>query len=206
MDHDAWCCRAKFIDKSTTVRDKFSFARPAEILTATCIYCCDFNGSNLWDLYGDRAQQCYRAWNTSVKLAWEVPRSTHTWVVENILSCDLPSARERIMAGYVGFLNRMRKSASWEVQILSEVAGRDASSVTGRNIINIKEEFNVDPRGMTAKEMRKLFKPADVPAGEGWVLEHLRDMLIERQEMLEEGDDSEEFKLLESYIEILATI
>ena len=110
------------------------------------------------------------------------------------------------MAGYVGFLNRMRKSASWEVQILSEVAGRDASSVTGRNIINIKEEFNVDPRGMTTKEMRKLFKPADVPAGEGWVLEHLRDMLIERQEMLEEGDDSEEFKLLESYIEILATI
>ena len=33
MEHDAWCCRAKFIDKSTSIRDMFSFARPAEILT-----------------------------------------------------------------------------------------------------------------------------------------------------------------------------
>ena len=110
------------------------------------------------------------------------------------------------MAGFVGFLNRMSNSASWEVQILSEVAGRDASSVTGRNIINIKEEFNMDPRGMTAKEMRKLIKPIDVPAGEGWRLEHLRDMLMERQEMLEDGDDGEEFKLLQFYIETLAEL
>ena len=46
---------------------------------------------------------------------------------------------------------------------------------------------------MTAKEMMKLSKPIDLPAGEGWRLEHLRDMLMERQEILEDGDD--EFKL-----------
>ena len=108
------------------------------------------------------------------------------------------------MAGFVGFLSRMSKSASWEVQILSEVAGRDASSVLGRNIINIKEEFHRDPRGMTVKEMRNLIKPTDVPAGELWRLEHLGDMLVERQEMIEDGDDGEDFKLLHSYIEILA--
>ena len=89
---------------------------------------------------------------------------------------------------------------------MSEVAGRDASSVLGRNIINIREEFHRDPRGMTVKEMRNLIKPTDVPAGEWWRLEHLRDMLTERQEMLEDGNDGEEFKLLQSYIEILAEI
>lgn len=56
------------------------------------------------------------------------------------------------MAGYVGFLNRMRKSASWEVQIMCEVMSRDASSVTGRNILNMREEFNRDPREVTSRE------------------------------------------------------
>ena len=110
------------------------------------------------------------------------------------------------MAGVVGFLNRMSKSASWEVQILSEVAGRDASSVTGRNIMNIKEEFNMDPRGMAAKQMKTLFKHTDIPAEDGWKLEHLSDMLRERQEMLDEGVDGDEFKLLQSYLEILAEL
>ena len=85
----------------------------------------------------------------------DLPRSTHTWMVENLLSCKLPSAREQILAGFVGFCTRMSNSASWEVQILSEVVGRDASSVTGRNIINIREEFDIDPRGMAGKQMRK---------------------------------------------------
>jgi len=55
----------------------------------------------LWDLYGDRAQQCYKAWTTEVRLAWNLPRATHTWVVDNLLSCGLSSAREKIMEGYV---------------------------------------------------------------------------------------------------------
>ena len=206
MEHDAWCCRAKFIDKSTTVREQFSFARPAEILAATSIYCCDFYGSNLWDLYGVRAVQCYKAWNTCVKLAWSLPRTTHTWIVDNLLSCNLPSARERILAGFVGFLQRMRASASWEIRVLSEVAGRDAGSVTGKNIINMQLEFNKDPREMTFSSMKSALKLREVPVGEGWVLDHLKDMLIERQEMVEEGEVGEEFDLLQSYVEILAEV
>ena len=39
----------------------------------------------------------------------QMPRTTHTWVVVNLLPCKL--ARERILANYVGFLNRLRSSA-----------------------------------------------------------------------------------------------
>ena len=59
MEHDAWSTRAKFIDKSVSVRDMFSFARPSEMLTAISTYCCDFYGSNLWDLYGERAEHIW---------------------------------------------------------------------------------------------------------------------------------------------------
>ena len=88
---------------------------------------------------------------------------------------------------------------------MSEVAGRDASSVTGRNIINITEEFNVDPRGITAREMRRMIKGLEVPAGEEWVLDQIGDMLKERQDMLEEGSD-EEVELLQSFLDILAEV
>ena len=206
MDHDAWCARAKFIDKAVTTREMFSFARPAEIFTATATYCSDFYGSNLWDLYGDRAQQCYRAWNTNVKLAWDMPRSTHTWVVDNLLSCNLPSAREKILAGYVGFLNRMRSSASWEVQIMVEVMSRDAGSVTGRNVLNMREEFSKDPREITPRQLREVYQGAEVPPGEEWRLIQLREMLEERQERLEAGEEGEDIKLLQSFIDIHAEV
>ena len=184
MEHDAWCTRAKYIDKSVTIRETFSFARPAEVLSANATYCCDFYGSNLWDLYGDRAQQCYMAWSTEARLAWDLPRTTHTWVVDNLLSCNLSSAREKIMAGYVWFLKRMSSSASWEVRIMSEVEARDAGSVTGRNIINIRQEFGKDPRLMTSKELRSRYSGTDVPEGEGWKLDFFSEMLQERQERL----------------------
>ena len=85
-----------------------------------------------------------------------MPRTTHTWVVDNLLSCKLASARERILANYVSFLNRLRSSASWEVHFLSETQTRDAGSVKGRNTINIRQEFGRDPRGMTLGELKDL--------------------------------------------------
>ena len=127
-------------------------------------------------------------------------------MVDNLLSCKLASARERILANYVGFLNRLSSSASWEVRILSEVQSRDAGSVTGRNTINLKEEFVRDPRGMTSRELKGLYKGAKIPDGEGWKLELLNDMLYDRQEMLDRGEEGAELDLLQSYIEILAEV
>ena len=70
-----------------------------------------------------------------------MPRKTQGWAVTNLLSCGQPSAREKILSGYVGFLARLRQSASWEVRILAEIECHDASSVTGTNIAEIKKEF-----------------------------------------------------------------
>ena len=77
MDYDAVVKRATFIKQSVEIRETFGFASPVEILTALKVYCSSFYGSMLWDLGGDLAQQYYNAWNTCVKLAWQVPRATH---------------------------------------------------------------------------------------------------------------------------------
>ena len=74
-EHDANLKRISFIDKSTNIRDMFSFADPTNVLQAIQVYAGDAYGSNLWDLYGEKAGQFYRMWTTSVKLCWQVPRA-----------------------------------------------------------------------------------------------------------------------------------
>ena len=113
---------------------------------AVQLNCCNFYGSNLWNLFGTRAGQVYRSYNTTVKLTWDLPRSTHTWLVTHVLGSELSSARETILAGFTGFLARLRRSASWDVRVLVEIDIRDATSVTGRNITLFKRELGSDPR------------------------------------------------------------
>ena len=57
---------------------------------------------------------------------------------------------------------------------------------------------------MSPGQMKDLFRYTDVPGGEGWKLDLLRDMLWDRQEMLDRGEEGEELALLQSFIEILA--
>ena len=57
---------------------------------------------------------------------------------------------------------------------------------------------------MTSGELKDLYRYGPVPEGEGWKLELLRDMLWDRQEMLDRGEEGEDAVLLQSYIEILA--
>ena len=82
MEYDTTVKRAKFINKSTEVRETFFFASPVEVLKAVKIFAGDLYGGNLWKLRGDMAQQAFNAWNTCIKLAWQVPRGTHTYMVD----------------------------------------------------------------------------------------------------------------------------
>ena len=77
MDHDVRVKRAEYINKSTEIREAFSFASPVEVLRSLKVFAGDMYGSNLWQLGGALAEQVYHAWNTNIKLAWSVPRGTH---------------------------------------------------------------------------------------------------------------------------------
>ena len=63
-----------------------------------------------------------------MKLAWQVPRATHTHLVDHLLS----NARMDILARYAKFVRGLQASPSMEV--MCGVAKRDIRSVTGCNI------------------------------------------------------------------------
>ena len=199
MNQDARVKRSVFIDQSTDIRQMFSFAEPFQILQAVNLYCGHFYGAMLWDLYGEGAAKVFRCWNTTVKLVWDVPRSTHTYLVEHLLGLGLPSVRHKLICQYVGYFQKLRDSASKEVRVLSQIVARDAQAVTGRNLLNIQGEYNLDPwsRSVSSFKMRDVRN--SIPEADNWRPELLNKLLIQRYEMNIGGEDfSEVTKLIDS--------
>ena len=125
----------------------------------------------------------------------------------HLLGCGLPSARETILAGFTGFLARLRRSASWEVRVMAEIEVRDATSVTGRNVIKFKQELGKDPRILTPRQTRELVRAAEKPVHpeEEWKLDLLQEMLEERKQLKSEGRE-EEMELIQFYCDTLCEL
>ena len=120
----------------------FDFAGPPEILKAVKLFVGSHYGSMLWDLFGEEAGKFFRCWNTCTKLCWNLPRNTSVYFVENLLSCGIPSIRQQVLTRYVKFYRSLRDSPSKEVAVISRIVGTNASSNTGRNMLNITLESN----------------------------------------------------------------
>ena len=44
----------------------------------------DYDSSSLWNIFHGPCQRLYTAWNTSVRIAFDVPRETHRYLIEEI--------------------------------------------------------------------------------------------------------------------------
>ena len=65
----------------------------ADQISAIENYCTAAYGSNLWNL-GEREAAMYtNAWRTGHKLAWDVPRACHSYLVQTVLAPHVGSLR-----------------------------------------------------------------------------------------------------------------
>ena len=99
----------------------------------------------LWDMEGEAACQYFNSWNTAIKLAWDCPRGTRTYLVQQVLACGTSSARTDILTRYSKFFKGLRNSPSREVAVLANFIARDRRSVTGSNVqlVMLKSGCNV---------------------------------------------------------------
>ena len=195
MDLDTRVKRATFIEKSIEIRESFSFASPVEVLNAVKLYACSWYGSMLWDLRGEAVSQVFSAWNTCVKLAWHVPRQTHTYFLDHLLSSGISHVKSDILAQYVGFFRSLRFSPSKEVRVMANIMGRDMQSCTGLNLAFLREETGLDPWSCTSKQvkvaMAKENMLAVVPRQDQWRLPFLARLLVERGERYYRCEDTD---------------
>ena len=73
--------RAIFISKIHSLNQEFYFNSPDVILKLYNIYCCSFYGSSIWDLSSQCVSKLYTAWNTAIRILFNVPRDTHMVLV-----------------------------------------------------------------------------------------------------------------------------
>ena len=78
------------------------------------------------------------------KLAWNVPRATHTYFLDHLLGVGFCHTRVDLLTRYSKFFARLLKSASSEVTILANILRRDVRSTTGKNLWNLSVETGLD--------------------------------------------------------------
>ena len=181
-------------------RELFKWAAPAEILKATKVHSTAFYGSCLWDLEGDKAKQVYNAWSTTVKMAWGCPQQTRTYIMQHMLSCGHSSARVDILTRYVKYFQSLRKSASWEVQVLARFLARDIRSVTGRNLQHILDASGHNPWSAPQSRVRGALaagERVEVPPQDSWRLPYLGSLLSQRRTAFNLALDTEVDRLSE---------
>ena len=153
----------------------------------------------LWDLNGEMAGQVYRSWSTCVKEAWKVPRSTHTFIVDNLLAANLFSAKQQLAGRYVNYVHGLLNSKSPEVKTVVNMVGRCARSNTGKNLMNLERETGIDPWRNKGWKVRDMVKRCEVPQKDKWRLNYLGKLIKARNEMKEMGEHFEEIiSLIES--------
>ena len=147
----------------------------------------------LWDLGSDMATQYYNAWNMCVKLAWQVPRATHTYFVDQLLTCDLTSARTDILGRYSKFVMGLMLSPSSEVRVMCGVARQDISTVIGGNLTLVRSDTWLHPVLSSIVKIKQnlLEKVAPVPETDQWRLGFLSKLLSQRGEAYYRADDDE---------------
>ena len=208
MEYDARAKRAIFISNSIDIRNTFKFASPVEVLRALKVYCSSFYGCMLWDLAGDGAGQVFSSWNTGIRLVWDVPRATRTYLVQQLLNCGVTSARVDILARYGGFLRSLRMSPCQEVRVMANLATRDVRSVTGSNARLLENTSGLNPwefGSSRLKEELQKKETVDVPELDSWRVRYLASLLEQRQ-VVHYNVDEEELERLSDLIESLCII
>lgn len=133
MKQDLKVKLSRFIRKAHELFQCHGYADPRAKLKLISVFDMDFYGSNLWDLYGGISTKLFNQWNVLVRKCWNLPRSSHSYLVENLCNEHLSSIlRQR----QVSFEERLKQSKNTLVGDLFWHVHLSNSSMIGLARIN----------------------------------------------------------------------
>ena len=92
----------------------------------------------------------------------------------------------------MNLVKQFLKSSSPEVCVVANIVARCARSTTGRNLLNIERETQLDPWTSESWMVRSAVPRSEVPAMQGWRVQYLGKLLDSRMEMEAMCEDTEE--------------
>jgi len=103
-----------------------------------------FYGSSIWDLSSQCVSKLYIAWNTEIRILFNVPRDTHRYLIESISECLHVNA---LLASWcVSLYKTIEASSKLCIRFLSNLCKYDLNSVLDRNLFSIANDCFVNTR------------------------------------------------------------
>ena len=156
---------------------------PGQVLRAVQIYASDLYGAMMYVLSSPASESYFKAWNTCVKLTWNDPRSTYTYIVENVLASGFVTLRNQAYSRYVNFFQQLFGSSSREVRHLVRIVARDVRSVTSRNVNLVTSSSGLSPWNFAKWRVKEKLTIRAVPENQEWRTTLLLKMLDMRQDL-----------------------
>ena len=191
-DHDLRVKRGIFIQNAMELNQEFSCLPAGSKLRLNQLYNSHFSGSSIWRFNSEEASRLVSSWNKNIKMIFDLPWATHSWVLEEITGSNL---KTMLFGRFVKFLNSILKSRKPALKFLLSLSASDVRSQTGSNLrsIQVQTGLQVTPGVSKAAPIKK-YRMFPVPDGQMWKIPLLHSLLSVRSEVFEIpfDDDDEE--------------
>ena len=136
MRQDILMKKGKFVGKINSLAQEFHYASPEVFIKIINIYCTSFHGSSLWDLSSKDCEGIYKAWNVSMRLACNVPRTTHRYLIEAISDCL--HLKVMLASRLVKFHNALKGSDKMGIRLLAGISENSSWQESQKNCRGIR--------------------------------------------------------------------
>ena len=93
------------------------------------------------DLFSADCDRLYKAWNVAVRHAWNVPNTTHRYLIELISGSLHPKVM--LASRYTGFVKSLLTSPKYPVRVLARLCATDNRTVMGCSLSQIGRECGI---------------------------------------------------------------
>ena len=150
----------------------------------------------MWDLSSKDCEGVYKAWNVSMRLACNVPRTTHRYLIEAISDCL--HLKVMLASRLVKFHNALKGSDKMGIRLLAGISEQDRRTVLGKNLSNIAEESGVTVAGLTANSVKKKMKYFKVHEEQSWRVPMLFEIM--NRQLVIPGFSKDEINYMKEFL------
>ena len=145
--------RAIFNNKVNSLLQEFHFASPEVLVKSVSSYATSFVGSQVWNLFSEKAEKIYNSWNVFIRQAYGLDRQTHRHLIEPL--SQVPHLKTQLCSRFINFMNKLLKSGKFSCRFLANLLCDDQRTVFGNNISKIAKLCNYEMSDLSAIIVKK---------------------------------------------------
>ena len=174
MKHDILVKRAAMVAKNIELNQEFFFSHPTTRVSVNQIYNSHFYGSALWNLFSQEAIKLENSWNTSARIMWDLPMTTHRYLLEPVT--EAIHVKKLLAKQFIGFLDQIKKSKKAVILELIHSVKLDTRSTTGNNLRRLMLLMNKENVDQIDKSDYKHLEYHEIDDEEKWKVAFIREV------------------------------